>query len=315
MASTTSHAGLISLALLAAAASATAQSPANPLWQQHKTKNYLSEMTWPEVADLLTRTDMVIMPVTAIEEHGRQGPIGTDYLNGVEEAKLIAQRTDVLVAPILLPGNSPYHMGFPGTITLKSETIQEVFFEATQSLIQHGFRRFIFLNAHAGNTATTKFIVDRVNQETQGIAVELGEGAAPFLKKVVLPGATPNAFDRHAGFQETSVSLYLTPGLVNMRETKAAPLTLPPHLDAMVPKVVAGDKTAELVFLAEALKAKQTGKHTSTREMTESGNWTQADVSKANAEAGRIWVENFTAAAVQFIETWKKLRPLHPAEK
>ena len=123
MAPTTIHAGLISLALLAATASATAQAPANPLWQQHKTKNYLPEMTWPEVADLLTRTDMVIMPVTAIEEHGRQGPLGTDYLNGVEEAKLIAQRTDVLVAPILLPGNSPYHMAFPGTITLKPETI------------------------------------------------------------------------------------------------------------------------------------------------------------------------------------------------
>ena len=73
MASTTMHAGLITLALLAVSVSATAQAPANPLWQQHKTKNYLPEMTWPEVADLLTRTDMVIMPVTAIEEHGKIG--------------------------------------------------------------------------------------------------------------------------------------------------------------------------------------------------------------------------------------------------
>lgn len=48
-----------------------------------------------------------------------------------------------LVAPILLPGNSPYHMAFPGTISLKAETIQAVYFEAAQSLIHHGFRRFI----------------------------------------------------------------------------------------------------------------------------------------------------------------------------
>jgi creatinine amidohydrolase len=75
-------------------------------------------MTWPEVEALLKRTDMVIIPVGAIEQHGPQGPVGTDFLNGVEVAKLIAQQTDVLVAPILLPGNSPYHMGFPGTITL-----------------------------------------------------------------------------------------------------------------------------------------------------------------------------------------------------
>ncbi|MCA3756267.1 MAG: creatininase family protein, partial [Phenylobacterium sp.] len=60
-----------------------------------------------------------------------------------------------------LPGNSPYHMAFPGTISLKAETIQAVYFEAAQSLIHHGFRRFIFLNAHGGNAATTRFIVDR----------------------------------------------------------------------------------------------------------------------------------------------------------
>jgi creatinine amidohydrolase len=315
MACITVRAGLMAVALAALAAPAVAQPPANPLWQPHKTKNYLPEMTWPEVADFLTRSDMVIIPVTAIEEHGRQGPLGTDFFNGVEQAKLIAQRTEVLVAPILLPGNSPYHMGFPGTITLKPETIQEVYFEAAQSLIEHGFRRFLFLNAHGGNAATTRFIVDRVNQETAGIAVELGEAASPFLKQRALPGATPGAFDRHAGFEETSESLYLTPGLLDMSQAKAAPLTLPPHLAAMIPAVTAGDRTAQLVFLAEALKAKETGKHTSTREMTASGNWTEADLSRANADAGRIEVESFTDAAVQFIDTWRKLRPLHPAEK
>jgi creatinine amidohydrolase len=66
----------------------------------------------------------VIIPVAALEQHGLHGPIGTDFYNAVEQAKLVAQRTDVLVAPILLPGNSPYHMGFPGTITLSAETIE-----------------------------------------------------------------------------------------------------------------------------------------------------------------------------------------------
>jgi creatinine amidohydrolase len=48
--------------------------------------------------------------VCALEQHGHQLPIGTDSLNGIERATLIAQRIDVLVAPILLPGNSPYHL-------------------------------------------------------------------------------------------------------------------------------------------------------------------------------------------------------------
>ena len=152
--------------------------PANPLWHEQKVKNYLPHMTWPEVRDLLTRSDMVIIPVASLEEHGHQGPIGTDFLNGLERAKLVAQKTDLLVAPILFPGNSPYHMAFPGTITLPAETIQLVYFQAAQSLIRHGFKRFLILNSHGGNQAISRYIVDRINQETAGIAVELGASLA-----------------------------------------------------------------------------------------------------------------------------------------
>src|ERR1700694_5229866 len=95
------------LAILMGVAVLSAQT--NLLWHEQKTKNFLPDMTWPEVQDLLTRTDMVILPVTSLEQHGPQLPIGTDYCIGIEEAKLIAQRTDVLVAPILLPGISPYY--------------------------------------------------------------------------------------------------------------------------------------------------------------------------------------------------------------
>ena len=53
--------------LLSATAAATtlAQTagPANPLWHEQKVKNYLPHMTWPEVRDLLGRSDMVIIPV------------------------------------------------------------------------------------------------------------------------------------------------------------------------------------------------------------------------------------------------------------
>ena len=100
----------------------------------------------------------------------------------------------MLVAPILLPGNSPYHMEFPGTITLSSQTIQQVYFEAAQSLIKHGFKRVLLLNSHGGNQIITRYIADRINQETEGIAVELGDAAAPFLTRAATPASrTPRA--------------------------------------------------------------------------------------------------------------------------
>ena len=305
------NAAVVMLCVLSAStllAQAPAAAPANPLWHEQKVKNYLPHMTSPEVADLLTRTDMVILPVASLEQHGLHGPIGTDFQSGLERAKLIAQKTDVLVAPILFPVNSPYHMAFPGTITLPAETIQLVFFQAAQSLLAHGFKRFLILNSHGGNASISQYVVDRINQETGGIAVELDDAAQPFRTRAIRQGAP--GFDRHGGVSETSRSLYLTPNLVNMSVARTAPLTLLPHLQKMLPEVVAGDPTATRVFLAEALKAAATGKGTSTKDMTATGVWSALDVKAATAERGRDETEASVNAAVAFIERWKQLRPL-----
>ena len=303
---------LLVVLMLPAQVSAQVSTSVNPLWHESKTRNYLPHMTWPEVRDLRTRTDMVIIPVAALEQHSLHLPIGTDFLNGLERAKLVAQKTDVLVAPILFPGNSPYHMEFAGTITLSSQTIQQVYFEAAQSLMKHGFRRFLLLNSHGGNQIITRYIADRINQETEGIAVELGEAAAPFLTRApVSPGTTERIFDRHGGVSETSASLYMTPNLVDLEAARRATLTMPEHLQKMLPEVVAGDPTATLVFLAEGLKASSTGKGTSTREMSDTGTWGLRDPREATAEAGRRETENFVQAAVKFIEKWKQLRPMN----
>ena len=296
-----------------------AVSVAQPLTAQNtglprieKVKNYLPHMTRPEVEDLLTRSDMVIIPVASLEQHGTHLPIGTDYLNGVERAKLVAQRSDVLVAPILLPGQSPYHMGFAGTVTLPSSLIQEVYVEAAKSLMHHGFKRFLILNAHGGNRAITTFIVDRINQETQGIAVDLGAVLGPFTDREAaraLPQPERPVFDRHGGTSETSNSLYLIPELVDLDGVNAAELTLPPHMERMLPDVLAGDPTALAVFLAEGLKDEATGKGTSAAQMSTTGVWGVRNPAEATVERGRVSAESFVDAAVAFIARWNELRP------
>ena len=242
---------------------------ANPLWSEQKVKNYLPHMKRPEVEDLLMRTDLVIIPVGALEQRALHLPMGTDFISGVERAKLIAQVADALVAPILLLGQSPYHMGFAGTITLR---------------------------------------VDRINQETTGIAVDLGAAAAPFL--TASPQSTPTVLDRHAGVGETSRMMYLAPDLVDLTTAQTATLTMPEHLERLVPDLLSGDPTVSRVFLAEGLKAEETGKGTSAREMTSTGAWSERDPLESTIEQGRVETQNFVDAAVQFIERWKALRPM-----
>jgi creatinine amidohydrolase len=299
----------VTLAVTLLSSAAAAQT--NPLWHEVKTKNYLPHMTWPEVRDLLTRTDVAMIPVPAIEQHGPQTPMGTDYYRGVERLKLIAQRTDTLVVPVLLAGQSPYHMDFPGTITLSTDTMQRVYFETAQSLIRHGFRRILLHDSHIGNQYVTRYVVDRINQETEAVAVSLNDAVAamqPPAPSGTAPGA--QAFDRHGGVDETSGALYLFPSLVDLDKATRPQLTFPPHLSRMLPQVAAQDRAATLVFLAEALKPKETGKKTSTAEMSQSGVWSERNPREATAEQGRRTTEAFVDAAVRFIDRWKELRPL-----
>ncbi len=188
--------------------------------------------------------------------------------------------------------------------------MQQVYFEAAQSLIRHGFRRFVFFNSHGGNQHITRFVVDRINQETSAIAVDLSDGVNTMSTPPTISGnqTTPQPFDRHGGVAETSRALYLFPSLVSLDRAERATLTLTPSLSQMLPQVKAGDATASLVFLVEGLKPKETGKGTSAVEMSTTGVWSERDPREATAEPGRRSTESFVDTAVRFIERWKQLR-------
>jgi len=276
----------------------------NPLWTQQKVKNYLPHMTVPEVEALLEKTDMVIIPVASLEQHGNHLPIGTDFINGVERCKLIAQERDILVAPVLMAGQSPYHMGFAGTITLSADTIIKVHLEAVESLIRHGFKRFIIMNAHGGNRAISTLLVDQINQTTAGVAVSFDQATNPFMEPSSAAPAT--VLDRHGGTGETSRSLYLMPDLVQLDKAVANEITLPEHLEAMLPEVIAGDPTALMLFLAEGLKAEETGKKTSSAEMSATGVWGERDPKEGSVGRGEDDTLKTVSAAVKFIDRWNE---------
>jgi creatinine amidohydrolase len=103
--------------------------------------------------------------------------------------------------------------------------------------------------------------------------------------------------------------MYLIPELVQIDAAVAATLTLPPHMEAMLPAVAAGDPTALAVFLAEGLKDEATGKRTSAAEMSSTGVWGVRDPAESSMERGRIETETMVNAAVGFIRRWNELRP------
>jgi creatinine amidohydrolase/Fe(II)-dependent formamide hydrolase-like protein len=157
----------------------------------------------------------------------------------------------------------------------------------------------------------TRFVVDRLNQETPAVAVDLNDAVQSMRPRdrSTEPVERPRGFDRHGGVGETSAALYLFPSLVQLDKAAPATLTLPAHLAKMLPDVAKGDPVATTVFLAEGLKPKETGKGTSASEMSSTGVWSERDPKEATAEQGRRATEAFVDAAVRFIDRWKALRP------
>ncbi|MFC2163799.1 creatininase family protein [Acidobacteriota bacterium] len=275
----------------------------NPLFTEKKIKNYLPHMTWHEVEMALQKTDMVIIPVGSIEQHGKHLPLCTDIQGVIEECKLIAQKTEVLVAPIMWVGISEHHMGFPGTMTISPETFEAVVFEGALSLIRHGFKKIMIYNGHGGNNTAVNNVLHRINHKTEATAVSLNAVEPPREASDVLP-----EIDWHAGVGETSWMLYVANSLVDMSKAEKPVLTFPPSVQKLMAKA-REDASLGAIAMASLFTPKKIGKKGSTRELTNNGVVSSGDPKNARVELGRKGVQSTVDAAVKFIEEWKKIDP------
>ena len=273
----------------------------NPLFTQEKVKNYMPHMSWLEVEEALTRTDVALIPVGSIEQHGKHLPLGTDFLAAQEACKLIAQQTDVLVVPVVMAGLSAHHLGFPGSLTLSPETFEQVIFETVEALIHHGIRKIAFYNGHGGNSASVANVINRINNTTVAAAVDLGEIDLPPRQS---PYPTP-ALDYHAGVGETSWMLFLTPQLVQMSRAENPTLTLPPQAQAAMETMTGGN--ASLAAGTYLFRPEKTGKMAASHQISSNGVFTTGDITTATAAQGKFRFDQVVEGAVRFIEEWKRI--------
>jgi creatinine amidohydrolase len=122
----------------------------------------LGELTWKDAAGLTDK--IVVVPTGAHEQHGHHLPLLTDAMIGEEIVRRAQAELSgiALFLPMLWLGHSPHHLQFPGTVSVSSETYMRVIEDMTESLIQGGFRRILFFNAHAGNMTPTSVALGNV---------------------------------------------------------------------------------------------------------------------------------------------------------
>ena len=236
-----------------------------------------SRLTWEESVNAVKQHPFAILPLGAIEEHGPHMTLGADCRAAEELATRLARETECILLPSLAYGQVWSLKGFPGSLTIRHETLVSLLVDVCESLGAKGFKSVVGLTAHLGNVTAMKLAARKLFET----------GAVPLLT-VFYPGLEEAAARVceskrahhsviHADEIETSLLLELAPECVNMDKAVAEYPSFPEGFDARALPWDAVSKTG--VF---------------------------GDATKATAEKGRRMLEAVFGKAVAIIEELKR---------
>lgn len=112
----------------------------------------IADMDWQMVEDWVRHDDRAALPLGSTEQHAGLSLL-TDAILAERVAVEAAEPLGVPVFPAMPYGVTPAYAAFPGSITLRVETLCAVLRDMLDGLKRSGFRRILVVNGHAGNVA------------------------------------------------------------------------------------------------------------------------------------------------------------------
>lgn len=203
----------------------------------------MAEDNWEKIQKAGNKKTPVLFPIGVIEEHGPHLPLGADIYWSYAMCRKVKAKLDTLgKESVIAP---PYYWGinhctgsFPGTFSLKPQTMRQVMFEIFENLKAFSFTEIYCFNYH-GDAAHTEAVADAVKRANAelGICVRLvvnvmdlelfgWRGDEDFLLVVnpdypcewfeEMDPSEAGLLDIHAGAFETAVLNYFCSPLVDL---------------------------------------------------------------------------------------------------
>lgn len=250
---------------------------------------WIQELTWEDVADYLKANDIILCPIGSTEQHGPAAPLGVDSYAAIGLAEDAATETGVLVSPPMWFGDSPHHLDFPGTISLRTETLVSVAKDMIHSLFRNGFEKIIFINGHKSTNNAALITACRSVHQYEIPNVFLALVDPMFLGKGI--AHIKEAIEHHAGELEVSHVWYKHPHLIKKEKLPVQHIDLEKILSPFFHKDLFGNggDSIEVFWSSREQKA-----------FTPTGSFSNS--SKASPEKGRAYHEYLVKNLVAFIE-------------
>ena len=172
---------------------------------------------------------IAVLPVAATEQHGPHLPLSVDTVlaDGVITAALalLAPGLPVLFLPTQAVGFSPEHARFPGTLTLKTDTIVRLWTDIGESVAAAGIKKLVLFNTHGGQVSVMDLVARDLRARLDLLVYSVSWFNLPLLDAQgqdvnALFSAEEHRFGIHGGDIESSMMLALDPAHVNMAQAQ-----------------------------------------------------------------------------------------------
>jgi creatinine amidohydrolase len=187
----------------------------------------ISDLSSPDVAELIGRSRTAVVPFGSVEQHGPHLPCGTDTIAAEVVAEAVATEMGALYVPFGPYGVTPIHAGHPGTVNLRRSTFEALLTDVCEELIAMGVDRFVFVNWHEGNIASMDGVATEVQDRHPGVYVVTAH--ACYTAQRVYAGRGGEL--THGGGIEALAVMAHDPSLV--RVERAGHATRPDHAIAL----------------------------------------------------------------------------------
>jgi creatinine amidohydrolase len=130
----------------------------------------ITDSNWMDVEAYLRRDDRCILPFGSTEQHA-QLSLCVDAILAERVSVEAAEPLGVPVYPAMPFGLAPYFAAFPGSVSLRVETLLAVARDLIESVAQSGFRRILLVNGHGGN-APVGALAQQIMTERPGLSIK-----------------------------------------------------------------------------------------------------------------------------------------------
>jgi creatinine amidohydrolase len=131
----------------------------------------IADLNWLQLDEYLARDDRIVLPLGSTEQHAYLS-LETDNILAERVSVEAAEPLAVPVLPVLPYGFTPgFAATYPGSPTLRLETLLAVVRDILDSLHGQGFRRFLLVNGHGGNVSAASLLREwlAAHVDAQGI--------------------------------------------------------------------------------------------------------------------------------------------------